>query len=349
MESYKIFNKAQFLELLEVSEEELRNILNSKADSYYEYIVINKGKIRKISAIKKNSALYILQKNLQKSFFVNIYFPSNVYGFVKQKNYIDYLLPHCSSMKTKCFTRLDIKNFFNSIDVKHVREYLKGYVDDTCDITERDYIIDNIIDIITLNNQVTQGAITSPFISNLAFRRIDIRIERFCDKNNVIYTRYADDMLFSCFDDLIHKQNFMYMIISILKDYNFSLNFNKTLKMTGEISLNGYVLGNDIRLSRKKFEIVNLILFNLSAKKISNPISRQFKYKLINILAGYRALFIQVMRYTYDNEYKQLLTRKIKEVEKAIDKISDFNEESNGNCYKIENEILKEIYLKKHR
>ena len=40
------------------------------------------------------------------------------------------------------------------------------------------------------------GFKTSPVVSNVVFRKFDILIEKFCAQHDILYTRYADDMLF---------------------------------------------------------------------------------------------------------------------------------------------------------
>ena len=349
MESYKIINKEEYLKIIEVSENELKEIIKNKSISYRKYLIPNKkySKCRSIYIITNKSDIYRLQRNLQKRFFNNFYFPSNVYGFVKQKSYIDYMVPHCSRNLSKYYLRLDINSFFDTITIKQIKECLNFYIDDTCDNKEKKFIVDSIAEIVTLDDKLIQGAITSPVISNLVFRRLDIRIERFCEKNNITYTRYADDMLFSGFDDVVHKGYFINMIASIIKKQGFSLNYNKTLKMYEELSLNGYVIGEEIRLSRKKYKAVNLILFYLNRREINAPISRVFKYNLINKLAGYRSLFIQVLRYVYDSRNIDTIQKKISEIEKGIDKLVKFDEGVSGSRRADENKILIDIYKMK--
>lgn len=45
--------------------------------------------------------------------------------------------------------------------------------------------------------QLPQGAPTSPYLSNLRFRKIDDLISSYTKEFNIRYTRYADDMTFS--------------------------------------------------------------------------------------------------------------------------------------------------------
>lgn len=349
MDSYIIKNKEEFLNIIDITEEELKKVLKDKAKAYHKFKVINKKRnsLRTIHGIVLNSDIYRMQRNLQKYIFNNFYFPSNVYGFIKHKNYIDYLVPHCTNVGKKYFLRLDIKNFFDTISVDQLQECLSYYFDEKCDDNEKRFIIDSIISIVTINDKLIQGAITSPSLSNLVFRRLDIRIERFCENNNVVYTRYADDLLFSSYDETAHKNYFLNMISSILKSYGFRLNYDKTLKMYDELSINGYVIGKDIRLSRKKYEAVNYVLFYLEKNNTSNPMSRSFKYTLINLLAGYRSLFIQVLRNTNDEKRKTALKKKISRIEKGIDQLIETNDSTNMAKKTNETKILSEIYYRK--
>lgn len=49
----------------------------------------------------------------------------------------------------------------------------------------------------TLDGRLAQGAPSSPLLSNLVFLPIDQRIMKWCEKRNIAYTRYSDDLTFS--------------------------------------------------------------------------------------------------------------------------------------------------------
>ena len=68
---------------------------------------------------------------------------------------------------------------------------------------------------------------------------------------------------------------------------------------------------------------------------------------MINILAGYRSLFIQVLRYVHDSHNKEVIQKKIAEIEKGINKISQFKENNIGVNKVDEYKILMEICSKK--
>ena len=185
---------------------------------------------------------------------------------------------------------------------------------------ENNEILNIINDTITLNNILPQGAVTSPVVSNIIFRQLDIRIQKYCRKLNFHYSRYADDMLFSSFDKRLFDKFFIKAIINILNSKNFSLNNDKTVRDKNEISLNGFVVGKNIRLSRKRKKDISKILFLFKKNGKPNNIDRfidqlnsdedgflyrkkrkdyddneyYFKNKsiLIDYLAGYRSFLI---------------------------------------------------------
>lgn len=85
---------------------------------------------------------------------------------------------------------IDIKNYFGSIKYKHVYLFFKelGYSKEVA------VMLSNIC---VLDNELPQGAPTSPMLANLITRRLDKRIASYAIKNKIRYTRYADDMTFS--------------------------------------------------------------------------------------------------------------------------------------------------------
>lgn len=111
--------------------------------------------------------------------------------------------------------KLDIQDFFDNIDFYQVyhaiddalREcphvgtsYLNGY--DRADRQANQKSYNSVLSFYfarfcTLDGFLTQGAPTSPVISNLVFRPIDRVLTDYCEKRSIAYTRYSDDMTFS--------------------------------------------------------------------------------------------------------------------------------------------------------
>ncbi|MBR6399936.1 MAG: RNA-directed DNA polymerase [Firmicutes bacterium] len=320
MIGFRITSKSQFFdEIVEISEEKMALALNNKKSAYHCYKKAKKEGFRIIYAIKKNNLIYELQNKLKNSFFMNLLFPECVCGFRKRKSYYDFLIPHISSNEPRYYLRLDISDFFGSIDVDDIEESLNYYIDDSISSEEKQLIINNIIGITTIDDKIIQGALTSPILSNLVFRSLDIRIEKYCKMLNITYTRYADDMLFSSDSSYIHNYRFQNMIKTIISEKGFNLNTKKTLKYKNEISLNGYVVGNSIRLSRKKLSQLNNIIYEMGKKQFKGFKSNKEKYTIKNKLAGYRAFLIQSIPYINRNNLVQI-SKKITKIENLITK-----------------------------
>lgn len=270
-----------------------------------------------------------IHEGLNKSLFSRIPINKSATAYSKNKSYLNFLEPHRNNYY---FLRLDLKNFFHFINkdiIKNsISEHVSSKIIDGCNQSNLDFIV-NILTITLPNTSKNEefsgktilpiGFKSSPVVSNIVFRKLDILIERFCSDNNVTYTRYADDMLFSSstmrddnyrektiFDDLIktkekvpflHSDKFTEEISFIVNMDGFKLNRKKTIKSKGHLSLNGYIIsGSDypylsgsIRISNKKTKIISKMIHECNKHQdyISlykaifgiNPSKIKFRYK----------------------------------------------------------------------
>ena len=123
--------------------------------------------------------------------------------------------------------KMDLKNFFPSIKRGRVyKQFLQlGY---------NTYASNLLTNICTLEDSLPQGAVTSPYLANLICYRMDIRIAGYCNKRDITYTRYADDLTFSC-DNRDALKNIYHMIKFIVQDEGFSINQKKTQFLTPKV------------------------------------------------------------------------------------------------------------------
>ena len=112
---------------------------------------------------------------------------------------------------------LDLEDFFNSIDAAKVYQFYKklGYRKSVAILLTR---------LCTLNNALPQGAPTSPALSNLVSIRLDKRLAGYAVKNQLRYTRYADDLTFS---GNLNANKIIYFVKEVLKEEKLKLNNHK--------------------------------------------------------------------------------------------------------------------------
>ncbi|MFG4001367.1 reverse transcriptase domain-containing protein [Flavobacterium aquidurense] len=85
---------------------------------------------------------------------------------------------------------LDIKKFFNSIKFEYVESLFRniGYSEKMSNLFTK---------LCFRDNELPQGAPTSPYISNLILKEFDSAVSNYCMGNKIKFTRYADDLAFS--------------------------------------------------------------------------------------------------------------------------------------------------------
>lgn len=136
-------------------------------------------------------------------------------GFLRGESICNNAIGH---VNRKYVLNVDIEDFFPSVrgrDVYSVFFKRLGYKSSVATI---------LTNLTTYKDMLPQGAPTSPCLSNLVCDSLDRRIEAFCQKNGLNYSRYADDITIS--GDV--RLGFVLPILQhILSDYGFKINAKK--------------------------------------------------------------------------------------------------------------------------
>ena len=148
-----------------------------------------------------------------------------VFSYRKRMNVVNAIYPHA---KKRAIYKTDIRSFFPSIKMSEVRNMLKQHANSSMFSDLSDYL-DNIINAISINDNLPIGFPTSPVVSNFSFYKYDLLIKSYSDKNGYVYTRYADDILISS-DDYLDKEIITKEITNIFErnGANYKLNKDKT-------------------------------------------------------------------------------------------------------------------------
>ncbi|CAM3845387.1 MULTISPECIES: reverse transcriptase family protein [Pseudoalteromonas] len=206
----------------------LRRVIKREIDCYDVYPIAKRsGGSRYISAPEDEL------KDVQR--WINRYVLSNVkphwrcFSYHAEASIYNAAKEHCGS---KWIIKLDIENFFDSVSEIAVYKLFRelGYnpllsfelarvstieplrinkkmaakwVNYNTSSDELPYSRRNV----KYFGRLPQGAPTSPSISNLVFKGIDEEFQFFSEKNNLIYTRYADDICFSSHEKSFNRES----------------------------------------------------------------------------------------------------------------------------------------------
>ncbi len=197
----------------------------TKKDAYKKYrtfyIAKRDGTQREINA--PTLSVKLMQRWILENILYKIRTSKYSYGFEKKNG---SPLVRCAEMhKNNLYIlKVDLKDFYPSIHRQRVfYEFVNiGYNAEVADL---------LTNVCVLNDKLPQGAVTSAYLANLICRKLDSRIAGYCNKRNIVYTRYADDLTFSCDDrDLLKRVHRMIKVI--VEDEGFVLNNKKTIFMT---------------------------------------------------------------------------------------------------------------------
>ncbi|PQJ66862.1 reverse transcriptase family protein [Photobacterium angustum] len=280
-----------------------------------------------------------LHENLNETLFCRIPVNQAATAYTKNKSYLDFLEPHRNNFY---FLRVDLKNFFHFINREIIKDSLKDHVSSKPIISGcRQSNLDFIVNVLTIKLPETSkntdfigksilpiGFKSSPVVSNIIFRKLDILIERFCFEHNIIYTRYADDMLFSSsdlrndkyqeksvFDDLfkkkeknnfLHSDRFLEQISFIVNIDGFRINSKKTVRSKKHLGLNGYLISGSnypyidgkIRISNKKTKKISKLIYECNTDKSDLDI-----FKVVFSIDPFRIKFRRKPKVEFLNNY----------------------------------------------
>lgn len=263
------------LKPIQWKEKQIGFLIANKNDLYKEFYIPKKRKgKRKILAPSSN--LKLVQKEIQQ--ILNLFYdfpekweinedieliarnlfksPNSVHGFLNNRSIVSNARNHVGKAYVFNF---DLQNFFPSIGSGKIVETLKNEPFAFSHFTSQVFA-----NICTLNNELPQGAPTSPLLSNIVSRRMDNRFESLCTKiKSLKYSRYADDITFSC-DLNIFDDDFLNVVKLIIEDESYAIHPKKTrLQLRSQRQeVTGVIVNQKINVTRKRIKLIRALLHN---------------------------------------------------------------------------------------
>lgn len=162
------------------------NAMVSQSWKYYRHFSIRRGK-KKRAIDAPRVSIKVVHKWLATHLSSVLEFDGHVYGYVQGRSSFDAAAQHSNA---RWVYSVDIQNFFPSTTEEVVRDSLAtiGYSEKACDILSK---------LTCLKGRMPQGAPSSPLLSNLAMRGVDLQLRQLATDHQVRLSRYADDIVFS--------------------------------------------------------------------------------------------------------------------------------------------------------
>jgi RNA-directed DNA polymerase len=238
------------------------------APSRYKVHEIDKRNGRGKRTIAQPTAeIKVLQRFLVEAAIPDLPIHEAAKAYRKDHSIIDHALPHA---KKHYLLKLDFKNFFPSIKATDFIAHLRRQTT----LSQEDIRLLARIFFWRPRGQrkliLSIGAPSSPYISNTLLFDFDTRLGEYCEANEIVYTRYADDLALSTDRADILKAAHAYVreICTKGKHPQLELNEEKTVYTSKKHhrELTGLTLSNDGRASigREKKRLVRSMTYNFS-------------------------------------------------------------------------------------
>lgn len=215
-----IFSVAHLAKKLHISEKQLCWLSRNQGKCYHLFSIPKADGRERIIAAPTDRL-----RTFQRWIYANILYQAKPHkyatAFIPGKSTLDNASVHAGR---ECVIRVDLENFFPSIEHRDVRKVFErlGYPYQVATM---------LANLCTLEGRLPQGAHTSPALSNLVCVNMDRRFAALGRRLKFRYSRYADDMIFSSnnpkFTSLIP------FIREVIRDEGFVINDKKLLVMRG--------------------------------------------------------------------------------------------------------------------
>ena len=232
-------------EQLSITEQLLYCLTYKKEYCYFQKVIPKKDKTERILNVP-NLSLKVVQKWILKEILEKIFVSEQAMAFVPHKN---GLRENAERHKKNIFLlEMDITNFFGTITEQQVYTLF-------CNIGYNTKVAGILANLCTYDNYLPQGAVTSPYIANLVCYHMDARINGYCSRKDIVYTRYTDDLTFSS-DNRMLLNKIEKFIKYIVTDEGFTINDKKTRYLSNDVkkTVTGITINDDSIHVDKKFK-----------------------------------------------------------------------------------------------
>lgn len=212
----------------------------NKTESVKRFQLFKSRKIRNIVTYAENGESFLSAHKMIKCDLERIakeynLYSQHSYAYKEGLNTLACLKAHLNS---RYFVKMDIHRFFESMDPSIVKDILlRVFKDDwryklmnDKETNRFNGRLSSYIDLLTLNGSFPIGFVASPIVSEIYLSRFDNCVSNYCKEQGIVYSRYADDMLFSSKKNF-DKDRLVDIVENSLMGVGLTINQTKTEKV----------------------------------------------------------------------------------------------------------------------
>ncbi len=239
--------------------------------------------------------LKTVQRRINRWFLKDAPVSDFAFAYVKGRCILDNAKPHVSK---PILLKLDIHHFFDNIHFESVFDIFKslGFSENFARL---------VAGLTTVDDYLPQGAPTSPALSNLFLKEFDEEIGEYCSKNDIVYTRYSDDLTFSMYR---FNPDLVKFVREKLGAFGLELNRKKSKIICGPLQkrVTGVVVNNKPQVPRSyrhkiRQEMYYISKYGLDASLNTRNITDKEKH--VSCLLGQINFVLQINK--NDDEFKK--------------------------------------------
>lgn len=283
---FALRSRVDVASLLDIDEKQLvfHVHIDSPSRKYKSFTIPKKsGGLRNITA--PISPLKLIQQKLSQVLYCVYSSKPSAHGFVKGRSIVTNARLH---VRQRLVLNIDLEDFFPSINFGRVRGMFMAQP-----YKLNSEVATILAQICCFNNQLPQGAPTSPIISNMICAKMDDQLTRLARESRCVYTRYADDITFSTY-----RSQFSHEIATI-SELLEEVGVGQALEQL--IQKNGFRINNNkIRLhaAHRRQEVTGL-----TVNKFPN-VKRKFLNQVRAMLHAWRTYGLEAAEREFNARYK---------------------------------------------
>jgi retron-type reverse transcriptase len=288
-----------------LSESQIDRLIRRSPHTYKRYTIPKKsGGVRTIAQPAKETKF--LQRWLMKNVFNALPLHTSATAY---KTNSSIKINAAAHKENSYISKFDFKNFFFSINESDLIQHFTKYISNRFSENDIQLIarVSCIYDEQTKVRVLSIGSPSSPLLSNSVMFDFDCQLLTWCESNDFIYTRYADDLTFSTnTEGISFKLNAeLNKVLANLIYPKISLNTQKTIHLSKKYQrrVTGLILTNEnqISIGRDKKRKIRAMIHRYTFSKLSEDETHHLQ-GLLGFAKDIEPKFITSMRNKYGCE-----------------------------------------------